>query len=98
MRRPANDCARPGSLVDLRYAPPTAGRFAGGRFPLRPRRIVVGLSSGWLEVWDVVEKKRCFRLTELQNTPGHAIRRVAARFADREAMHCQDVRVRDAGQ
>src|SRR5438552_449917 len=40
---PANDCARPGSLVDLRFAPTTAGRFAGGRFPLRPRRIVVGL-------------------------------------------------------
>lgn len=40
---PANDCARPGSFIDVRFTPATGGRFAGGRFPLRPRRIVVGL-------------------------------------------------------
>jgi nucleotide-binding universal stress UspA family protein len=40
---PANDCARPGTLSHARFAPVTGGRFVGGRFPLRPRRIVVGL-------------------------------------------------------
>jgi nucleotide-binding universal stress UspA family protein len=40
---PANDCARPGALSDAPFAPVPGGRFAGGRFPLRPRRIVVGL-------------------------------------------------------
>lgn len=40
---PANDCDRPRALSDLGPASVLGGRFTGGRLPLRPRRIVVGI-------------------------------------------------------
>jgi nucleotide-binding universal stress UspA family protein len=40
---PANDCDRPRALSDLGMSSPVSGRFVGGRLPLRPRRIIVGI-------------------------------------------------------
>ena len=40
---PANDCGRPRALSELRIGSAPGGRFTGGRLPLRPRRIIVGV-------------------------------------------------------
>jgi len=40
---PANDCDRPRALSDLGLSSPVGSRFTGGRLPLRPRRIIVGI-------------------------------------------------------
>jgi len=40
---PANDCDRPRALSDVGLSSPGSSRFVGGRLPLRPRRIIVGI-------------------------------------------------------
>ena len=40
---PANDCDRPRALSDMGMSSSVGSRFTGGRLPLRPRRIIVGI-------------------------------------------------------
>jgi len=47
---PANDCDRPRALSDMGMSSSVGSRFTGGRLPLRPRRIIVGIDFSSVSV------------------------------------------------